>query len=447
MPTFTGATGKRTFYFGRSAPPSGIPAWATSAASNAFTSLAPSGAATWNAGAGAVVPAGAYRGTNPIGSILDAYGDPVLDPVTNKIYAIGGGHGDGSCNAVIGFDLATLSYFIECNPTSPSEYPPDFLTVITPGVGYAYPSGAHMHWHKTLAQLPDIADQPYATAISKPIPTHQYGSQAVRYKTGVPREIHFFYAQYKVYNLDTRAWNLDHELGLYWISNKIADRQEVQEAGTGNTINRSLVLQQGTMAVYDDVTDKYFVTLVGGGYRYGFFVWDPATQDCTKVIRSTGFPVIESVPFLKIGRWIYCITSNPALPYTTKNYDRGFRYNIDTEVFEYFSVIGQALSISVDSSQECAPAFYSPNTGKLCQWNHTSSDRQNIYEFDVATFGTEGGAGTTGSPYLWTRTKRALGGTAPGSVSYKYNGVMYVPSYGAAVVFPHSTLPPFAIKV
>lgn len=443
----TRPSGTTQIYLGRTAPPSGIPAWVTSMSSRTWTQLS---APTFLAGANSVITPGAYRGTNPIGAIVDAYGDPVLDPVTKKVYFQGGGHGDGSCNAMPAFDLATLSYFLENSATPPSTYPPSFFVTITPGVGYTYPSGLAIGWHRTLAQLSDPADQPYAAPISKPFPLHRYGGQAVRTKSGQPKEIHYFYGQPRRYLLDTHEWSLDHEIiPSSWLQDAVCDRADIQTPGLGNNLVRGGNLTQGTMCVYDEVTDKFLVTLIGGGWRYGLFLWDPATQSCPWMVANTGagFQILESAPMVQAGRWCYIFSSNYLLPYTQRVIDRGVRFNFDTRAIEYFTLTGVSLSYNLNSNQECAPAWYSPDTNKIAFWNHTSSDKQNIYELDVGAITSGGGTGSIGSPYSWSMTKSAMAGTPPGIIGYKYNGVMQIPDWGVAVVFPHSTVAPFAIKI
>lgn len=440
---------------GRGSPvaPSEIPSWVASVSSRTFTSLASSGAATWNTGAGAVIPSRAYRGTNPIGSIMDAYADPAYDPITKKLYFFGGGHGDGSCNALVCFDLATLTYSLECDASPTSEYPPNYLAGAN---NYTLPSGLFLgNYFRPLSQLPNPIDQPYAAAISKPVADHRYGSQAVRAKVGVPREIHYFYAVPKVYNLDTHAWDFDPSWteDRLWTVREVGARANIQSAGLGNNIGftdqANHQLGQGTMCVYDDVTDQFLVTLVGGGYRYGFFLWDAATRTCPRVVSNTGsgFQIVESTPMVKVGRWVYIFTSDISLPYYQRVIDRGIRFNFDSGVIEYFNITGQSISHGVDSNQECAPCWYSAVTNRIAFWSHNPTDKQNIYELDVGALTAGGGTGAINSAYSWTMTKSALSGTAPSVISYKYNGVVQIPEYGLAVVLPHSTLAPIAIEI
>ena len=451
MATFTGPPGKRTFYLGRSAPPSGNPAWVASVPSRTFFSLAVEGAATWNAGAGAVIPSRAYRGTNPIGAILDAYCDPVYDPAAKKFYFFGGGHGDGTCNAVVSFDVPTLAFALECDASPTSEYPPNYITGLN---NYTLPSGLFLgNFFRPLDQLPNPIDQPYAAVTPKPVADHRYGAQDVRSKSGVNRQIDYFWGVGKTYDLETHAWVFEPSFteDRLQVVREVGARANAQSSGLGTNIGftdqANHQLKEGTMCLYDAVTDRYLVTLIGGGWRYGFFIWEPATKTCSRVVDNpgSGFQILEAQPIVQVGRWAYLFTSNVALS-PTRVIDRGIRYNFDTGVVEYFNITGASLSYTLSSSQECAPAWYSAVTNKIAIWNHNSSDRQSIYELDVGALTSGGGAGTYESRYNWTMTKSTMAGTAPGSVSYRYK-LFQIPEYGLALFFPHSTLAPYALKI
>jgi len=400
-----------------------------------------------------VIPSRAYRGTNPIGAMIDAFGDPVFDPNTNKFYIFNGGHGDGSCNAVVSFDLATLTYSLECDASPTSEYPPNYID----GLGnYTLPSGLFMgNFFRPLDQLPNPVDQPYAAAVSKPVVDHRYGSQDVRSKVGVNRQIDYFFAVSKTYDLFTHSWVFEPSFteDRLQVVREMGARANIQSAGLGTNIGftdqANHQLKEGTMSLYDSVTDRHLVTLVGGGYRYGFFIWEPSTKTCSRVVDNPGpgFQILESMPLVQVGRWAYLFTSSVALN-PTRTIDRGVRYNFDTGVIEYFDITGVVPTYVVSSgtTQEGAPAWYSSATNKIAIWNHNATDRQSIYELDVSAITAGGGAGTYESRYSWTMTKSTMSGTAPSSVSYRYK-IYQVPDYGLAVFFPHSTLAPFALKI
>lgn len=440
----TGAAGKRTFYMGRSAPPSGIPAWVSSVPTLAWAPI--SGSSTFMSQATALLGSGTqWPGTNSIGSIVDAYGDPVIDGT--NIYHNGGGHGDGFWNGVLRSDMQTLGMSVEIAAAPGSCYPSGFP------VNNNWPSGRGVDWMRTAAQH-DPLDVSFAAPFSSPRQTHEYGGQATRNKVGVNKRIYWFYGAYKIYDLDARTWTTQHEhpQGGAYITGLVATRCNIVQPGLGTNIGPTVPLQQGTMALYDDVTDKFFVTIIpgdnGGGWRNFFFEYDPVTDTVPNIIRPQQ-PCRESMTWVKAGRYIYGITSPYSVPYPNFEIRVGFRFHIDNRTLEYFNVTGQIASFAANGStqQEAVPYWYDSNANKLHGWNHWSGDRASIYTLDLATFGTHGGTGTFGDPYLWPQTKQTLSGTPPSIVSYKYNGIHFIPSWNVAVVFPHSTLAPYAIKM
>ena len=446
---YTAPSGTTAIYGGKF----DVPSWVSSVPSRTFYSLASSGAATWNTGAGAVIPSRAYRGTNPIGGVLDAFGDPVYDPLAKKFYFFNGGHGDSSVNSVVSFDVDTLIFELECDASPTSEYPPNYID----GLGnYTLPSGLFMgNFFRPLDQLPNVLDQPYAAAISKPVADHRYGSQDVRAKVGYNRRIDYFFAVSKTYDLDTHSWVFEPSFteDRLQVVREMGARANIQTAGLGTNIGftdqAEHQLKEGTMSIYDSTTDNHLVTLVGGGYRYGFFIWNAETRTCSRVVDNPGpgFQILEAMPIVQAGRWAYLFTSDVSLT-PDREINRGIRYNFDTGVIEYFNITGTIpeYTVSAGTTQEGAPAWYSPATNKIAIWNHNVTDRQNIYELDVGAITSGGGAGTYASPYSWTMTKSAMSGTAPSSVSYRYK-IYQIPEYNVAMIFPHSTIAPIILRI
>lgn len=103
----------------------------------------------------------------------DAYSNPVFDYAGKAFYLSGGGHTDGSVNAVFKLDAATLKYSIVVPPTPPSAYPPAFTAPNSPVV---YPSGAANGFFQTTATLKDSADLPYAAPFAAPGVSHTYSA-------------------------------------------------------------------------------------------------------------------------------------------------------------------------------------------------------------------------------------------------------------------------------
>lgn len=433
--------------------PSPVPTWAQSVASGAvrsFTSLASFGAPTWNAGVTPIIPGSGYRGTDPIGAVLSAYSGYYYDKTTKKIYFWGGGHGDSSVNAVVVLDLATLIFSLYNAPTETSAYPPNYITGAN---NYKYPSGLDMPGgFQLLSQLTNPVDQPYAASIKKPYAKHTYQG-ALRNKPGVDKEIHNFWSWYLRFNITTNTWATEYEQGYDYISQKVAVQASIQvpynsstgAAPLGDRIGKDQGLFQGTCAVYDDVTDKFFVTLCGGNDRDWFFRFNPVDLSVEKCF----FPAVkcrEAMAWFIVGRYVYGITSPYSVAYPTMQYTTGFRFNIDTEAIDYFTLTGSTISFTYGVLQESAPHWYDSNSGKVFGWNHNSGDKNGIYEMSLSALGTSGGSGTAGDPWLWPVTRNSAT-NAPSDVSYRYSlDVIPIPDWGVTVVMPHPTLPLFAFR-
>jgi hypothetical protein len=441
MTTYTAVSGAAV-YGGRVAP-SDIPAWVASVPAQTWTPIP--GASTFSSQATGLLGAGSqWPGTNSIGSIVDAFGDPVIDGT--NIYHNGGGHGDGFWNGILKSDMRTLGMSVEIAAAPGTCYPAGFPNA-------NWPSGRDVDWMRTLSQH-SPADVAFAAPFSSPRQTHEYGGQAVRNKPGVPKQIYWFYNAHKVYDFDSQMWTNRHELGQDYITQKVAARCDIVSPGLGTHIGPTVNLQQGTMALYDVVTDKFYVTLIpgdgGGGWRNFFFCYDPSADTVPSIHRPQQ-PCRESMVWVQAGRYIYGITSPYSVPYPNYTQSEGFRFHIDNQTLEYFTVTGDVASFAASGSggamQEATPYWHDSNTNKLHGWNHKPSDRAGIYTLDVATFGTHGGTGTFTDKYLWPQTRTTLAGTPPSSVSFKYNGVHFIPAWGGAVVFPYSTLPPYFIRM
>ncbi len=108
-------------------PSSGEPAWASTylTADNTWAELPGTNFKTWGL---ANMPAGAYIGTAPIDAIINAYCDPAthIDGGVLIQDFYGGGHGDGTNNAVVRFNWNSLQWSMLCLPTPPSAYPPAY---------------------------------------------------------------------------------------------------------------------------------------------------------------------------------------------------------------------------------------------------------------------------------------------------------------------------------
>ena len=418
----------------------GTPAYVLALADNTWT---PVGTSWFNQATGLLGSETQWPGSAAVKSILDAFGDPILDG--EEIIGSGGGHGDGFCNAMPAVNLRTLSMSLRIGATPGSCYPPGFPNAV-------WPSGQGVDWLRTAAQHAP-ADQAYAAPFSAPRMTHRYGGQVVVSPSGSPRRGVWFYATMNEFNLETNQWTNAHERPGDYIIQKVAARANIQFPGLGTNIGPTTQLQQGTMAVYDEVEHLAYVTLIpgdaGGGWREFFFAWNPA-DDTVPAVYRPAVPCRESMVFVKGGRYLYGIITPYSVPNPYRIMDTGFRFNLDTKTFQYFKIVGDIASYEVSASpqwqQEGMPYLFDSARGKLVGWSHNQGDRANLYELTVDAFGTQGGSGTIGDPFLWTQTKVALAGTPPNKVSYKYNGFFYIPQWGIYATLPHSELPLYVIK-
>jgi hypothetical protein len=306
---------------------------------------------------------------------------------------------------------------------------------------------------RTLAQH-DPADAAFAAPFSSPRQTHEYGAQAVRNKPGVPKQIYWFYGAHKVYDFGTQMWTNRHELGQDYIVQKLATRCNIVSPGLGTNIGPTVTLQQGTMAIYDVVTDKFYITLVpgdaGGGWRNFFFCYDPAADTVPSIHRPQQ-PCRESMTWVQAGRYIYGITSPYSVPYPNAENRVGFRFHIDNQTFEYFILTGnfatyQQSAGSGAGGQEAVPYLHDSTRNTLVGWSHNAVDRGNLYELNLASFGSHGGTGTYADPFIWPQSKIALNGTPPSNVSYKYNAFWHMPTWGVYIFLPQANQPMWVIK-
>jgi hypothetical protein len=401
------------------------PAWAESLAPMTWAELPGTNFLTW---ANANIPAGAYQGGMPFKAIVDAFCDGVFDPSSGKAYLYGGGHGDGTCNAVIEVDHATPSFSLAGQPTPPAKYPPSYVNGGTNQPGpLVYPSGAGPFSHFQ-DDLTDPLDTAYNTPLAR-ASSHMYAASAVR--NGV---VHFFYGGYAEFNAAAGTWanvdGVDFGAQLYAISTNYNDGY----------------LQQGTAALYDAATDRFYVTCIpgdaGGGWRSHLLKINPTTrviESMVGILDYLGNALISSSQMFQHGRKIYVFF---LLRSSTITMDTGRIYDIDTGECTYFRCAGDALSVTAGTTVECIPGTLF--NGSVYRWNYASaSDRGYLYQTDLTP---ASGAGTQADPYVLTQTKQVTGGTAPSNGLLLYRR-LWCDASGAMIIMPRADSNLYALRL
>lgn len=417
------------------------PAWASRWPADRWQSLPGTAFLPW---ARSAIPAGAYRGTNPLGAIVNAFSDPAHDPVNGVQYFYGGGHGDGTCNAVCAFSHETLRWRLVGRPTDPAIYLPGYLR--TPGPLY-YPSGRYFGggsaamgfplpgeggWFLTAADLPSQVDAPYRAAKLARVSTHMYGAAAQR-----GRVIHYFYDTYGEFDTERGTWS-----------------------GQGIDLGQQLLrfrpqygaprLQQGTVALYDEVNDRFFVTLnpgdAGGGWRSGILVFDPTTRSIESIHETTGATygqVLNSVNLCRVGRELYVFTKqgNYGKPQVM---NQGFIFNLDTHRFRCFALKGnvEGSTYPFSSTQETIPSWYDGTS--IRRWNYAPAFRDLIYSVALTP---EGGRGTPNDPLVLRQVARRVTWPADVQPLFVYTRLIYHAGADCALLLPNAASDWWALRL
>ncbi|HJU38544.1 MAG TPA: hypothetical protein VJ724_03160 [Tahibacter sp.] len=413
---------------GRGTEGGGVPAWVATLSTTRWTELPTPVFDAWVRAN--LVPASGYYGSNPVGSVRDAYSNPLFDPAGKTYYLAGGGHNDGSLNAVFKFDAATLTYGIAVPPTPPSAYPPAFNTT---QAAIVYPSGSTTGWFQSAATLTDPRDLPYAAPFPARRAMHAYSGTT--FHNG---KISFYY-QSVVGDADVvnHTWtNL---------------RQQTYGAQL-NAISASLgtadqYLQDGLAAATDPVTGKGWVTLNSGSAginaRSHLMRIDPATQTIERLV---GAPNVSwGAPSLAfVGRELYGVTSrqSPGNP-NVSLVNSGFHFDtsIDAPTAKAFTIAGDVpVRPTSAMRQETVPIF--SDDASVWMWNYLS-EPDALYRVDLTPVG---GSGTGADPHVLVSTRIALdaSGIPPVALTYKLD---YIREWGVVMILPSATTKWWAIKV
>ena len=412
-----------------SPPLSPTPAWAASIPIDRWHTFTGTAFAPW---ARANIPRGAYLGNDPFDSIVNAYCDPGYSPWAGKQFFYGGGHGDGTCNAVCQFDHATLAWSLVGQPTPPAKYPTSYVNDGAQPGPLVYPSGlSGSGFFLSNAQLNAAADLPFSTPLAR-TSTHMYAAAAMRGTT-----VYYFYLTYGEFDTATGQW------AGYGVDIGAQLTRFRPEYGT-------VPLQQGTVATYDEVSDRFFVTLnpgdSGGGWRSGIMVFNPTTRTIESIHEtndSTYGLVGNSMSVCRVGRVLYCFTK-------TGNYgasqvmNQGFMFNMDTKAYRRFTLVGDTDGSTFPYSgiQETIPTFY--DGAAIRRWNYAPQFVNKMFSVNLSPIS---GTGATDNPYVLLQTARTIGGTAPARGVYVFSRFVFNGGANCAMLLPEAGAEWIALKL
>ncbi len=416
-------------------PSTSAPSWAAAVPTDSWHRLSGTAFSPW---ANANIPTGAYKGSNPFDAIVNAFCEPAFDANAGAQYFFGGGHGDGTCNAVCKFDHTTLSWSLAGRPTPPSAYPPSYAnggTALQPGP-LVYPSGLDGRgFFLPASQLTDPADQLYATALARGS-SHMYAAAAKR-----GSKVHYFYGTYAEFDTATGTWGGQGvDLGAQLV--------------TFRPQYNNVSLQQGTVAIYDEVTDRFYVTLNpgdgGGGWRSAIMVFNGDTRKIETIFETNETApghnfglILNSINICRVNRDLYCFTKTGSY-YQPQVMSQGFIFNMDTHSFRRFELTGDTTGTSYvgSSTQEAIPSWYDGLA--IRRWNYDTNNKGNIYSVDLTP---TAGSGTRADPLLLSQTVRVISGVPPARPIFIYSRFVFNQDARCALLLPEAQADWMALKL
>jgi hypothetical protein len=395
-------------------------AWAELSASPVFT--------TWLTAN--VSPPSGYRGSDPLAAIRDAFCNPAWDALGKAAYLFGGGHSNGSCNAVIKFDAATLRYSIVIPPTPPSAYPPAFTDPNSP---ITYPSGSNLGYFQTANTLTDPRDQPFAAPFAAPPATHTYAGM-----TAYNGKLQLLYGNTPQADLNRATWDVSN-------LNRFGPQLSTLYGGGDQRLG------EGTQAIVDTVTEKTWVVVSPGSAGDNSRSYFAKIDTATGVVEARaptwltapdywGFVGAESVCIH--GRQLYVL--QPVSIATS--YMNGWRLDMDSaptpSTPPKLRLIGDIPRINATNGaiQENMPCF--SNGAYVFMWNF-SSEPDVLYRVNTAPIS---GDGTGSSPFLLNVTRLALPASGMPAATSVYR-LDYIDEWGVVMVLPSSGSRWWAMKV
>ncbi len=407
----------------------GAPEWAKAVPVRQWYALA---GTEYRAAIKALAPEKGYIGYDPIGGTVDSYDDPVANADNSAVYFYGGGHGSSTLNGVFKFDTINLKYSIAIAPTPPDKYPPAYVKA--EGNDLTYPSGAKPGHFS--ADLTDPADLPFKAPQNAPTASHMYSACDMRGDV-----IHYFYGAYRCANVKTGKWE---SVGEIDVGAQVGKLTADKKYGTA-------YLQQGTAAVYDDVTDRFLVSLVPGDAGINWrgnrlFFWDPVKQVIEPKGPADGMVPIctrSSMNLFKGGRWAYMLMCNAPTTVAPDTVNGAFRYNFDTGKIETLRIEGDLFKFAPDNTQETVPCVYHAGRNSLIRWEYLS-DVNALYEVNLTPVS---GAGTDASPYVLHQTRIPLTGALSVKPLLNYRRMFYNAKTGVMMFMPNSNSTWYAVKL
>ncbi|MDI1479165.1 hypothetical protein [Polyangium sp. y55x31] len=371
-----------------------------------------------------LMPKSGYVGSAPIGAVRDAYCNPVFDHAGKAFYLFGGGHSDGSINAVFKLDAATLKYSIVVPPTPPSAYPPAYTAPNSPIV---YPSGATNGFFQTTATLTDPADLPYAAPFAAPQASHTYSALSF-----VDGKLILHYGPVREADVVSGTWT--------YLDKDTYGPQLVKF----NPNYHELVLQSGTRTANDPATGKAWTTLVPGdaglNWRNCVLEIEPTTHKIENVV-SAKWEVLGDSSIVVGGPYVYIFT--PTKSGGTATTTRGWRMDKTTRAVEHVTLTGDLPSWPEFSpKQEGIPVFY--DGAKLNFWNYSvDADRDAFFRVDLEP---KSGAGTEEDPYVLSSTREARAPSGMPAPALTYD-LTYISEWGVVLFLPQASSKLWAIKL
>lgn len=401
--------------------------WAASLSSNTWTALSGGDIYSWADGGG--IPGSFYPSNyQAFRNFVNDYCGPAVDHDEGAAYYYGGGHDSGFMNGVVKRDWKTLGLSLLVDPTPSAKIPASGGTPVG-----TYPSGLAISWYFPAPPLTDAADLAYATPLARPS-THMYRAAVKR-----GSEVWYFYNGFGIADIASGTW-------------RGYDLRGVLEAQCTALYPADLgrVFQQGTVAIYDSVTDRFFVTRNPGdtdGSLNGLVVIDPTVPEVTDYIvpsstlGGTYGNVYASMSVAKCGRYIYYFNKTNGNYGSNNAMNQGFRLNMDTLAVQAFTVTGDT-SGTVWTDNGWSETIPAGSDGTLIwRWNYANQPTK-AYKIDPSSYT---GTGTSGDPFVYTQTEVALSGSAP-SPKYLYE-LPYIPGADAFVFDPHAEVAPRAIRL